>query len=203
MRRRDNERGRGKKWRGDMKRWLHNVSDRRGGRWDKTSQNGKEGDEVSSVRSHHTPADMALISGPRDERRVRRPAHTHSHAQGCRLGRTDLQCVYGTGTFFHSSFLAQGPTATGQAKLLRDMTTQSDMAGLCLYSAFIDLSRAFSQENTFWIVIISAFLLFLTSLNNKIREWMRAWARWWTKQPFTVFCERATFEVDLHVDPKL
>lgn len=36
----------------------------------KKDQNGKEGDEVSSVRSHHTLADIALMSGPSKEKRV-------------------------------------------------------------------------------------------------------------------------------------
>lgn len=36
----------------------------------KKDQNGKEGDEVSSVRSHHTLADIALMSGPSEEQRV-------------------------------------------------------------------------------------------------------------------------------------
>lgn len=36
----------------------------------KRDQNGKEGDEVSSVRSHHTLADIALMSGPSEEQWV-------------------------------------------------------------------------------------------------------------------------------------
>lgn len=39
----------------------------------------RERDEVSSVRSHHTLADIALISGPREEQRAHRHTRTHCY----------------------------------------------------------------------------------------------------------------------------
>ena len=43
----------------------------------------RERDEVSSVRSHHTLADIALISGPRGDQRAHRCTHTHTYTH-CR-----------------------------------------------------------------------------------------------------------------------
>lgn len=71
----------------------------------KRDQNGKEGDEVSSVRSHHTLADIALMSGPSEEQWVHWPActYTHMHTRG-----TDLLYVY--------TPVLRSPLCTGRGK---------------------------------------------------------------------------------------
>lgn len=88
----------------------------------------RERDEVSSVRSHHTLADIALISGPREDRRVLWHTRTHTYTlqrehSHRHVGRFTV-CLCADGAAFLQLFFGLGlKKHKSQTELLQNFTT--------------------------------------------------------------------------------